>query len=170
MIDNLDASYLTRENLRFDGPILGLQWGPEWLAIGTRDQTLLLAPCSRENLRGYFVICDGQTGDLLRLVGEGPNRAGTAKFSKDGTWMITGSFGSSVKRWNLSAAGIDRQWESDGKLAMANAFAISRDMKVVAAGIGGSGVKLIDSSSGVTLRSVQPRSALMKPREERALR
>jgi WD40 repeat protein len=157
-IDTIDSSYLTRLSSKFEGPLFGAQWSParNWIAIASRDQTLLIAPCSRAHLKGYFVNCQGSNTDIVELVHDGADagRAGTAKFSADGKWMATGGYGNAVTTWDLTASPITKTRRFDGGIQGPHAFAISPDMKVVAAGTGPGQVNMYDSNSGATLASL----------------
>ena len=134
----IPLAYLAKSAPSFEGPLIGAQWSPghNWIALGSRDQTILFAPCSREDLRGYFLTCVDRREDIIQLLGDGIERTGTAKFSADGNWLATGSSGTSVKLWDLaSALPVRRATKLEGNLAWPNAFAISADKKLVAAGV-----------------------------------
>jgi WD40 repeat protein/energy-coupling factor transporter ATP-binding protein EcfA2 len=141
-----------------------IQWSPtgEWLAIGSQDKTLLLAPCSHPRLKPLFSSCAGKDQDKQELIGDPEHRAGLAKFSGDGRWIVTSTFGGPLMRWDIA----DRNGTTAKKTSLnvapllPNAFAISPDMKIVAAGLLNGEIRLIDPDSG----SLQ--ATLLPPPEE----
>jgi len=150
-----EPSISTSTSRTFEGPILSARWSPggKWIAVGSRDQTLLFAPCSREELRPRFPACGGRDEDFVQVLGGGANRTGAAKFSADGQLMATGGFGTSVKLWNVEATPVGVQQEFDGAISWPNAFAISPDGRIVAAGLGQtkSEIAVFDSLSKETV-------------------
>jgi WD40 repeat protein len=154
-----EPSRWTSTSRRFDGPILSAQWSPggNWIAVASRDQTLLFAPCSREELRHWFVACEGHDDDVVQLLGDSANnRTGAAKFSADGHWMATGGFGTSIKLWDVAATPVRKQREFEGNISWPNAVAISPDGQIVAAGLGStrSEITVLDSSSRKTVATL----------------
>ena len=155
LIDIMNSSYFEEGSPKFDGPFFGVQWSParNWIAIASRDQTLLIAPCSRRELKRLFLNCSDTDSDMRQVLGSATERAGAAKFSADGKWMVTGSFGTSIKRWDLTETPVRKTLEFEATILMPNAFAISLDMQVVAAGTGPGLIKLLDATSGEALKS-----------------
>ena len=79
-VDTIDLSYLPIKSQKFMGPFTGAQWSPggNWIAAGSRDQTLLIAPCSHKELKNQFAACADRgrrhrTGHRRRC---GPHRRG----------------------------------------------------------------------------------------------
>jgi WD40 repeat protein len=136
----------------FAGPFMGVQWSPagNWIAVGSREQTLLIAPCSHKELNDRFAICKGKSTDIVKVLGDPGDRTGAAKFSADGTWMATGGFRTTVKLWDVSAVPIQRQREFPDAIAWPNAFAISPDKRWIASGLGQSQgeIRVSDASLG----------------------
>ena len=153
-----EPSNSTSASQRFEGPIISAQWSPggDWIAVASRDQTLLFAPCSREELRRLFVACKGRDKDVVQVLGDVANWTGAAKFSADGHLMATGGFGTSVKLWNVAATPVREQQKFDGTISWPNAFAISPDGRIVAGGLGQtkSEIEVLDSSSRDTIATL----------------
>jgi len=131
-----------------------IEWSPagEWISIGSQEQdkTLLLAPCSHPKLKVLFTSCAGEDKDRQRILGDPDHRAGLAKFSNDGRWMVISAFGTPLTRWDLANG--DGATAKTTSLNVApgdpDAFAISPDMKTVAAGLQNGEIRLIDPDSG----------------------
>jgi WD40 repeat protein len=138
------------KNENFTGPFMGAQWSPgrNWIAAGSRDQTLLIAPCSHKELKNRFAACAGRSEDMVEVLGNTEDRTGAAKFSADGTLMATGSFGTKVKLWDISTAPI-RKLNEFPSVQSPNAFAISSDNRWIATGLGQSKgeIRVFDVSS-----------------------
>ena len=136
----------------FAGPFMGAQWSPggNWIAAGSRDQTLLIAPCSHKELKDRFAACAGRSEDIVQVLGNAGDRTGAAKFSADGTWMATGGFGTTVKLWDVSTVPIRQLREFRDPIAWPNAFAISPDKRWIASGLGQSNgeIRVSDASLG----------------------
>ena len=157
LIDRIELSYLPFSDQKFGGPIFGAQWSPgrNWIAIYSREQAMLFAPCSRSEFRDKFVTCAGKNEDIVQVLGDGKDRVGVAKFSAYGRWMVTGGFGAPVKLWDVAAPPIRKLREfPGGAISWPNAFAISSDRKSVAAGLGQGEVQVFDSSSGALLTTL----------------
>ncbi len=150
-----EPSTSTSASRRFEGPILSALWSPggKWIAVASRDQTLLFAPCSREELRPRFAACEGRDEDVVELLGDDAHRTGAAQFSADERWMATGGFGTSVKLWNVATTPVQKQQAFDGAISWPNAFAITPDGQLIAAGLGQTKgeIAVFDSSSGETI-------------------
>jgi WD40 repeat protein len=157
-IDRIGLPYLQRksqselsDSTRFEGPIIKAEWSPggSWIAVASRDQTVLFAPCSREELRSRFAACEERHEDVVQVLGDGANRTGPAKFSADGHWMATGGFGTSVKLWDVAEIPVRKPpQEIKGNVSW-NALAISPDGGIVAAALGQkSEITVFNSSSG----------------------
>jgi WD40 repeat protein len=138
-----------------------IQWSPagEWIAIGSQDQILLVAPCSRSKLKALF-RCGEENEDRKKVIGgdHGP-RASLAKFSEDGRWIVTSAFGGApLTRWDLANAGAAAGKISlNVALSLPNAFAISPDMTRVAAGLQNGEIRMIDPNSGKVMQpALQP--------------
>jgi WD40 repeat protein len=150
-VETIPLSYLPIKNQHFTGPILSAQWSPggNWIAAGARDQTLLIAPCSHKDLKGLFAGCAGHDDDIVQVIGSERDRTGAAQFSVDGRWMATGSYGATVKLWDVSTLPISKLREFPDPISWPNAFAISSDKKWIATGPGQQGViRVFDASSG----------------------
>jgi len=129
-----------------------IQWSPtgEWIAIGSQDKTLLLAPCSRPKLKSLFPGCAEEDKDMQKVMLDPAQRAGAAKFSNDGHWMVTGGFAATLRRWDVAngdAAG-GKEISPHVTVSFPNAFAISPDMKKVAAGMQAGKIGIFDPDSG----------------------
>ena len=156
-IDLLDlAGGLTKRKLRFDGPLFGVQWSPgqKGVAAYSRDKVLLIAPCSRETLKRYFAACADKNEDLVEVLGDvGVDRVGAAKFSADGKWMATGGFGAPLRLWDVASSSarqvVTFDTGSSGGIPWPNAFAISSEGQMIAAGLGQSRgeIRLFDTSA-----------------------
>jgi WD40 repeat protein len=158
LIDTIDLGYLPIKSQNFAGPLMAAQWSPggNWIAAGSRDQTLLIAPCSHKELKRQFAACADRDDDIVQVIGGALDRTGAAKFSADGKWMATGGFGTTLKLWDVLASPVRKLREFDGPVAWPNAFAISSDERTVAVGLGQSQgeIKLFDASSGQLLRTL----------------
>jgi WD40 repeat protein len=151
-VGTIALSYPPIKDQNFTGPFLGAQWSPggNWIAAGSRDQTLLIAPCSYKELKDRFAVCAGRSEDMVEVLGNAGDRTGAAKFSADGTWMATGGFGTTVKLWDISTVPIRKLHEFQDPIAWPNAFAISPDKRWIAAGLGQSQgeIRVFDASLG----------------------
>jgi WD40 repeat protein len=97
----ISARFLTAR-WRTDGEQLYV-WGR-----GTDSQ--FLVPCSREKLRPYFSECSATTEDIIRSFNQ---EAGVGTFSPDGRWIVTSSFFTTTKLWDVAA--IDKPKRDLGK-------------------------------------------------------
>ena len=151
-LDKIELSYLPIKRTGFEGPFFGSQWSPgqDWISVYSRDQTLLIAPCSRRELKPEFVTCEGRDEDVVQVLGKSQDRAGAAKFSGDGKFVTTGGFGAAVKLWDVGEVPARKLREFEGTISWPNAFAISSDARTVALGLGQSQgeIRLLDASSG----------------------
>jgi hypothetical protein len=78
-----------KDALEIATPFGRIQWSPtgEWLAIGSQDNTLLLAPCSHPRLKALFPSCAEEGQDRQKVMLDPDHRAGFAKFSNGGRWI-----------------------------------------------------------------------------------
>jgi WD40 repeat protein len=140
-----------------------IQWSPagDWLAISSQDQTLLLAPCSHPKLKVLFPGCAQEGKDRQQLMGDSEHRAGFAKFSNDGRWMVTGGIGATLKRWEVANgdAAAGKEISAAMPISFPNAFAISPDMKKVAGGLQFGKIGIFDPNSGEL-------QAILSPQED----
>ncbi len=127
-----------KDALKIATPFGRIQWSPtgEWLAIGALDKTLLLAPCSHLKLKALFPNCAEEGKDIQKVMPDPAHRSGLAKFSNDGRWMVTGGFGATLRRWEIpnGDAPAGKETSLNVTVPFPNAFAISPDIKKVAAG------------------------------------
>ncbi len=136
------ADELSKANKTFNPPLFGVQWspGPTGVVAFSRDQALLIAPCSREPLKRYFDACADKDHDIVQVLGDGANRVGAAKFSADGKWMASGGFGAPLQIWDLASSSAQPvAAKANGSTIIPpypNAFAISSDGRTIAAGLG----------------------------------
>jgi WD40 repeat protein len=82
---------------------LTARWSPDGEQLyvwGFGINSQFLVPCSREKLRPYFAACAGATEDKVRSFGQ---EAGTGSFSPDGRWIVTSSFRTTTKLWDVAA-------------------------------------------------------------------
>jgi len=133
-------------------PFFGrIQWSPakEWIAIGSQDQILLLAPCSHPKLKALFPSCAGKDQDGQRLIGDTGHRASSTKFSIDGRWMVTSAVGAPLTLWDVANpdAAAGKKISLKVKPSYPNAFAISPNIKRVAAGFQNGEIRMIDPNS-----------------------
>ena len=151
-VGTIALSHPPIKSQNFTGPFMGVQWSPgrNWIAAGSRDQTLLIAPCSYKELKDRFTACAGKSEDMVEVLGNAGDRTGAAKFSADGTWMATGGFGTKVKLWDISTVPIRKLREFQDPIAWPNAFAISPDKRWIATGLGQSKgeIRVFDASLG----------------------
>jgi hypothetical protein len=159
-----------KDALQITTPFGGIQWSPtgEWLAIGAQDKTLLLAPCSHPRLKVLFPSCAEEGQDRRKVMLDPDHRAGFAKFSNDGRWMVTGGYGSTLRRWEIANgdATAGKETSLNVRVSFPNALAISPDMKKVAAGWQGSRgagqIGIFDPDSGEPQAVLQPPPADQK--------
>jgi WD40 repeat protein len=136
--------------LKITAPLGRIQWSPtgEWIAIGAQDKTFLLAPCSHSKLKALFPSCAHEEKDITKPIGDPNQRAVSARFSNDGRWMVTGGFGVPLTRWDIANGDGAAGKKTKVTPTFPNAFAISPDMKTVAAGLQNGEIQLIDPDSG----------------------
>jgi WD40 repeat protein/energy-coupling factor transporter ATP-binding protein EcfA2 len=154
--------------LQLATPYGKIQWSPtgEWLAIGAQDKTFLLAPCSHPRLKTLFPSCAAEGQDRQKVMLDPVHRAGLAKFSNDGRWMVIGSFGATLRRWEIANgdAPAGKETSLNVTVSSPNAFAISPDMTKLAAGWQGSPgagvIGIFDPDSG------EPQAILQPPPED----
>jgi hypothetical protein len=138
-------------------PFFGrIQWSParDWIAIGSQDQILLVAPCSHPKLKALFPSCAKRNKDESKLIGNSVHRASVPKFSIDGRWMVTSAIGAHLTRWDVANAGTAKNLKVMPSYPYA--FAISPDMTRVAAGVENGEIRLIDPISGEEQASLRP--------------
>jgi WD40 repeat protein len=137
-VGTIALSHPPIKSQNFTGPFMSAQWSPggNWIAAASRDQTLLIAPCSYKELKDRFAACAGRSEDMVEVLGKAEDRTGAVKFSADGTWMATGSFGTTVKLWDISTVPIRKLGEFPDPIPWPNAFAISPDKRWIATGLG----------------------------------
>ena len=179
VVDRFDLSYRPFAEQGFKGPVFGARWSPgqNFLAIYSRDQTLLFAPCSRWELKRYFAACANRNDDIVQLLrfggsadGTDPpdDRTGASKFSDDGKWMATGGFGNPLKLWDIAASPTSkpRKFRDDtislpksqeDTISWPNAFAMSADKLTIAGAYGQSvgDIRVFDTSSGARLGTLR---------------
>jgi WD40 repeat protein len=122
----------------------GLQWSPdgEQIAISSRSFTILLKPCSRPKLKSLF-SCSSDKDERVDLnIPEG--RAGSIKFSRDGSWAITSGWFTPVRKWDLES-GRERVERTFAESSFPNAAAITQDMKYVGVGRPNGQILLFDA-------------------------
>jgi WD40 repeat protein len=140
-------------------PFFGrIQWSParDWIAIGSQDQILLVAPCSHPKLKTLFSSCAKRNKDESKLIGNSVHRASVPKFSIDGRWMVTSAIGAHLTRWDVANAGTAAAKNLKVMPSYPYAFAISPDMRRVAAGVENGEIRLIDPISGEEQASLRP--------------
>jgi WD40 repeat protein len=92
---------------------LTARWSPDGEQLyvwGRGVDSQLLVPCSREKLRPYFSACGNSTADKIRSFGQ---EAGVGSFSPDGRWIVTSSFLTTTRLWDVAA--IDKPKKDLGK-------------------------------------------------------
>jgi WD40 repeat protein/energy-coupling factor transporter ATP-binding protein EcfA2 len=155
--------------LQLATPYGKIQWSPtgEWLAIGAQDKILLLAPCSHPRLKTLFPSCAEEGEDRQKVMLDPDHRAGLAKFSNDGRWMVIGGFGATLRRWEIANgdATAEKGTSLNVTVSSPNAFAISPDMTKLAAGWQGSRgageIGIFDPDSG------EPQAILRPPEDQK---
>jgi WD40 repeat protein len=161
--DGKEIDIYPLDALKIATPFGRIQWSPtgEWLAIGSQDKTLLLAPCSHPRLKALFPSCAEEGQDRQKVMLDPDHRAGLAKFSNDGRWMVTGGYGATLRRWEIAKGDAAAEIGTSLNVTVSfNAFAISPDMKKVVAGWQGSPgageIGIFDPDSGELQAILQP--------------
>ena len=119
-----------------------------------RDQTVLLVPCSRPKLKPLFSSCSQSDQDDVVKLGDAQRRAGSAKFSRDGSWLITSNWSSPVRKWVVDDATGNWLNDTTGKnRTFANASnpgaaAITQDMKYIGVGGANGQILIFDAEEG----------------------
>jgi Novel STAND NTPase 1/WD domain, G-beta repeat len=133
----------------------GLTWSADgdWIGVNLRNRTLLLRPCSHELIRAFFPSCGTEDQDQSVTLGDAGTAAGLPKFSNDGKWLVTGSWGEPPALWNVatrSGAPLGTK-----KAPTPNDVAISPDLKTIAIGFDNTDIELIDQRSGNTTSTLK---------------
>ena len=112
----------------------GLTWSAkaDWIGVNLRNKTLLLRPCSHERIRSLFPSCQVGESDQSLILGDPGPAAGLPKFSDDGTWVVTGSWGELPVLWNIATRSATPLGTK--KVATPNDVGLSPDSKTIALG------------------------------------
>ena len=95
---------------------------------------------------GDIIILDAITGSHKSLLSGHTDSVSSLSVSRDGTLLISGSFDSTVKVWDIQTGGIVKTFRGFGKV---HSISISPDAITIASGLG-SGICLWDVQTGKT--------------------
>jgi WD40 repeat protein len=79
-------------------------WSPDaqWIIGATNDgHSVLLAPCSVTALRQYFAICDKNTEDIIKPIGDPDASSWPSALNRTGDRLLSGGFGTLPKMWEI---------------------------------------------------------------------
>ena len=99
---NLETGALI-DDYQISGRFPTARWSPDGreLYVASRGiDSHFLVPCSRSKLRPHFPECASSTEDKKRSFGQ---EAGAGSFSPDGRWIVTGSFLTTTKLWDMTS-------------------------------------------------------------------
>jgi WD40 repeat protein/energy-coupling factor transporter ATP-binding protein EcfA2 len=141
------------EKVQFQSDVtgnFGLTWSAkaDWIGVNLRNKTLLLRPCAHAKIRPLFPSCQSGDPDQSIILGDAGHIAGLPKFSDDGKWLVTGTWGELPALWDIATKSATPLGTK--KVATPNDVAISPDTKTIALGFENAEIHLIDRISGNT--------------------
>ncbi|KAJ3200265.1 hypothetical protein HDU82_009040, partial [Entophlyctis luteolus] len=126
-------------------------WIPEDVSLRTVSNAVvqsadLQVPWLAKNPRGEWEYCvrtlEGHTDGVLSVA-----------VSRDGKWIVSGSYDSTIKVWDAASGALVRTLE--GHTNFVNSVAVSRDGKWIVSGSVDSTVNVWDAASGALVRTLE---------------